>query len=80
MNLKKIAAAGVAAVCAVSMAACGGSSSSGEATDLTYDQIKLGETGTDIKTTIKFTIEIQETGKKSLEGLATFIYYFKPQA
>lgn len=31
-----------------------------------------------IKTTIKFTIEIQETGKKALEGLATFIYYFKP--
>lgn len=30
-----------------------------------------------IKTTIKFSIEIQETGKKALEGLATFIYYFK---
>jgi len=30
-----------------------------------------------IKTTIKFTIEIQESGKKALEGLATFIYYFK---
>jgi len=30
-----------------------------------------------IKTTIKITIEIQETGKKALEGLATFIYYFK---
>lgn len=30
-----------------------------------------------IKITIKFTIEIQETGKKALEGLATFIYYFK---
>ena len=30
-----------------------------------------------IKTTIKFTIEIQETGKNALEGLATFIYYFK---
>ncbi len=30
-----------------------------------------------IKTTIKFAIEIQETGKKALEGLATFIYYFK---
>lgn len=30
-----------------------------------------------IKTTIKFTIEIQETGKKALEGLATFVYYFK---
>ncbi len=31
-----------------------------------------------IKTTIKFTIEIQETGKKALEGLATFVYYFRP--
>lgn len=30
-----------------------------------------------VKTTIKFTIEIQETGKKALEGLATFVYYFK---
>lgn len=30
-----------------------------------------------IKTTIKFTMEIQETGKKAIEGLATFIYYFK---
>ena len=30
-----------------------------------------------IKKTIKFSIEIQETGKKALEGLATFIYYFK---
>ncbi|MCQ2196897.1 MAG: MaoC family dehydratase [Bacteroidaceae bacterium] len=30
-----------------------------------------------IKTTIKFSIEIKETGKKTLEGLATFIYYFK---
>ena len=29
-----------------------------------------------VKTTIKLTIEIQETGKKALEGLATFIYYF----
>ena len=29
-----------------------------------------------VKTIIKFTIEIQETGKKALEGLATFIYYF----
>ena len=30
-----------------------------------------------IKTTIKFTIFVKETGKKTLEGLATFIYYFK---
>ncbi len=29
-----------------------------------------------IKTTIKFSIEIKETGKKAMEGLATFIYYF----
>jgi hypothetical protein len=32
-----------------------------------------------IKTIIKFTIEVQETGKKALEGLATFIYYFKKE-
>ena len=31
-----------------------------------------------VKTTIKFTIEVQETGKKALEGLATFIYYVRP--
>ena len=31
-----------------------------------------------VETTIKFTIEVQETGKKALEGLATFIYYFRP--
>ena len=31
-----------------------------------------------VKTTIKFTIEVQEPGKKALEGLATFIYYFRP--
>ena len=31
-----------------------------------------------VNTTIKFTIEVQETGKKALEGLATFIYYFRP--
>ena len=30
-----------------------------------------------IKTSIHFTIEIQETGKKALEGIATFVYYFK---
>ena len=29
-----------------------------------------------IRTSIRFTIEIQETGKKALEGTATFIYYF----
>lgn len=29
-----------------------------------------------IKVSIRFTIEIQETGKKALEGTATFVYYF----
>ena len=29
-----------------------------------------------IKTNVKFIIEIQETGKKAVEGIATFIYYF----
>lgn len=37
MNLKKIVAAGIAAVCAVSMAACGGSGSgSSKVTDIQY--------------------------------------------
>jgi len=30
-----------------------------------------------IKTTVRIIIDIKETGKKALEGLATFIYYFK---
>lgn len=30
-----------------------------------------------IKTTIRFVIDIKETGKKAVEGDATFIYYFK---
>ena len=29
-----------------------------------------------IKTNVKFVIKIQETGKKDVEGIATFIYYF----
>ncbi len=30
-----------------------------------------------VKTSIRFVIEVKETGKKTLEGVATFIYYFK---
>ncbi len=30
-----------------------------------------------IKTSIRFVIDIKETGKKAVEGVATFIYYFK---
>lgn len=29
-----------------------------------------------IKTNVKFAVEILETGKKAVEGIATFIYYF----
>lgn len=29
-----------------------------------------------VKAEIKFTIEVKETGKKALEGIAIFIYYF----
>ncbi len=30
-----------------------------------------------IKTAVRFQIEIKETGKKALEGVATFVYYFR---
>ncbi len=30
-----------------------------------------------VKTAVKFHIEIKETGKKALEGVATFVYYFR---
>ncbi len=54
MNLKKIVAAGIAAVCAVSMAACGGSGSgSSKVTDIQYKDIKLGQTGKGIKANLK---------------------------
>lgn len=30
-----------------------------------------------IKTDVHFVIEIKETGKKAVEGISTFVYYFK---
>ena len=30
-----------------------------------------------VKTTVHITIWVEETGKKALDGLATFVYYFK---
>ena len=32
-----------------------------------------------VRTNVNFIIEIQETGKKDVEGIATFIYYFKKE-
>ena len=30
-----------------------------------------------VKTNVKFVIEIKESGKKAVDGIATFVYYFK---
>lgn len=68
MNLKKIVAVGIAAVCAVSMAACGGSNSSSGQTDMTYDKIELGKTGKDIKASIKFYNGRTDMGLDSYPG------------
>ncbi|RYN14758.1 sugar ABC transporter substrate-binding protein [Bifidobacterium animalis subsp. animalis] len=62
MKVKKIAAIALASACAFSMAACGGSgddkggakTAEGNKTGITYPEIKIGETGKDIKTTITF--------------------------
>lgn len=55
MKWKKAALIGLAAVMAASLVACGAKEGegSGESTKLKYTDIKLGETGTDIKTEIK---------------------------
>ena len=53
MNLKKIVAAGVAAVCMVGMAACGSGNDSSKTTDIQYKDIKLGETCKDINANLK---------------------------
>lgn len=72
---KKIVAAAVAGVCAISMAACG-SGSSGEATDLTYDKIELGTTGKDIKTTINLFSHRTDMLQDSYNG-TTWAQYIK---
>ena len=69
MNLKKIVAAGIAAVCAVSMAACGGSGSgSSKVTDIQYKDIKLGQTGKDIKANLKLFSHRTDMLKNDLSG------------
>ena len=30
-----------------------------------------------VKTEVKFTMNVKETGKKAIEGIAIFIYYFE---
>jgi len=62
MNTREIAAVGVAAACMLGMAACGSGNgggnsaktSDGNKTGITYPEIKLGETGKDLKAEITF--------------------------
>lgn len=50
---------------------------SGQSVYLTTHLIECANLRGAIKTSIKFTMYIKETGKKTLEGVCTFIYYFK---
>lgn len=50
---------------------------SGQSVYLTTDLVECQNLRGAIKTSIKFTMYIKETGKKTLEGVCTFIYYFK---
>ena len=57
MNGEKVAAMALAGACLVSLAACGGNDSKaqdGNKAGITYPQIKLGETGKDLKAEITF--------------------------
>lgn len=50
---------------------------SGQSVYLTTELVECLNLRGAIKTSIKFTMYIKETGKKTLEGICTFIYYFK---
>ncbi|MCI1634624.1 ABC transporter substrate-binding protein [Bifidobacterium sp.] len=66
--LKKVAAMAVAGVCVVSMAACGGTGSSSEATSLTYPGIELGKTGKDLTASIKLFSNRTDMTQASYSG------------
>ncbi|MBP5770154.1 MAG: MaoC family dehydratase [Bacteroidaceae bacterium] len=53
---------------------------SGQSVRLTTHLEALANLRGAIRMSIKFKIEIKETGKTALEGVATFIYFFKKQA
>ena len=50
---------------------------SGESIRLVTDLQSIANLRGVTKAEIKFRIEIKETGKKALEGVATFLYYFE---
>ncbi|WP_154568338.1 ABC transporter substrate-binding protein [Bifidobacterium tsurumiense] len=68
ISAKKIAAAAIAGLCAFSLAACGGSSSSSSGTSLKYTDIDLGTTGKDIKTSIKLYTQRTDMAQDSYPG------------
>lgn len=49
----------------------------GQSIRMTTSLVELLNLRGAIKANIKFSIEIKETGKKALEGIATFVYYFQ---
>ncbi len=52
---------------------------SGQSVRLTTFMESLANLRGAIRMSIRFAIEIQETGKTALEGVATFVYFFKKQ-
>ena len=53
---------------------------SGQSVRMTTHMEALANLRGAIRMSIRFRIEIQETGKTALEGVATFVYFFKKQA
>ena len=53
---------------------------SGQSVRMTTSMEALANLRGAIRMSIHFKIEIKETGKTALEGVATFIYFFKKQA
>ena len=50
---------------------------SGQSVRLRTELVELANLRGAIKMSMHFTIEIKETGKKALEGVCIFVYYFK---
>ncbi len=50
---------------------------SGQSIRLSTDMVELANLRGAIKMSIHFVIDIRETGKRALEGVSTFVYYFK---
>jgi hypothetical protein len=49
---------------------------SGQSLNLTTSLQSIVNLRGAVKTEVKFTMNVKETGKKAIEGIAIFIYYF----